>query len=173
MPVMETDLEDPDYLPSHWHSAVADIINKIENSTGANHVVGEVVAGSPAVVVSAPNSTTTVPVPSSGGSKIITPSGHHGTGISDTAHSAGDVSLGMSAGGRAADGTRPPAEPLPKSSPSPSSTIVVPVIVPYLVPGSAVPGPAAASPPALPPSPAPSPTAGQLVGYCLITLILL
>jgi len=33
MPVMETDRDDPQYLPKHWESAVAKIIADLENST--------------------------------------------------------------------------------------------------------------------------------------------
>jgi len=163
-------LEDPQYLPNHWESAVADLINKIENSTGTNSVVGEAAVGSPAVSVPAANSTTVVPVVQSVVPNITIPSGHHAAGLpSATADPADNVSLGMSMGGRAAHKIPLPAEPWHKASPPSSGTIVVPVMVPYLVLGSAVPAPTAAPPPALPPSPAMSPNAGQLVGYCLIS----
>jgi len=140
MPVMETDMEDPEYIGKQWKSAVASIIAAIDNSSSYS-------APAKSNIESRPSVNYTVPSPSVYNiSSALTPGdvaavntladlGHH--------HSNSDMRT-PSSEGHEASGSKaalpsgvPPAPPLVVShAPSPSVT-VIPVLFPYLVPGRA------------------------------------
>jgi len=143
---METDLEDPEYLPNHWHSAVADIIQRVQESTAAGTAVGNAAIGS-AVVNSTVSNQAVAGVAAAGDVAADTVRPH--------AKVSGQAVPGVPAAGHVVavpDGSSPagPGHQAPMAPSSPAiSTVVVPILMPYPVPSgdAAVPPPPSWSPP--------------------------
>jgi len=155
MPVMETDIEDPEYLPRKWESAVAAIIAAVDNTTlSALDVTNITAAGEATLSATVVRAAAAVPV-----SKAVAPNStfHPGYHVADAVVAAKPTRSSVAAGGDTSAVAHPaPFSPEPadrySAPPLPSpSTIVVPILVPYLVPGPGVQSDKASSPPALPP----------------------
>jgi len=59
MPVMETDMEDPEYVAKKWESAVAKIIATIDNATTALNATTAATTNIVAPIAGSPNSSST------------------------------------------------------------------------------------------------------------------
>jgi len=117
-------MEDPDYLPSHWHSAVSEIIARVQNSTAADTAVGKTNPGFVGSNVKMPGQAV-----AGTGAAGDAAAGHTVKSVATNTATSAHHLEGMAGGGGIVVA---PVGPSPAQSPAPS-TIVVPILVPYPV----------------------------------------